>query len=226
MATQKVLIDKIERFVRKFYLNRLIQGILIGAALWIVFYLLVNTLEYFSWFSSQVRFVLFVLLLAGSAAVLTFYFMLPLVNLFRFRKKMSLEQASLLIGRFFPEVQDKLLNTLQLSEASASDPSDELLMATIEQRTRQLAPLRFSDAVDLKGNLRYLYLFLGLLALLLALVVLLPRYAVQPLAMGRNLKSPSPFLSAYRKRPLKPPKEPTCFSPFMSKAAASLTPFT
>ncbi len=197
MATQKVLVDKIERFVRKFYLNRLIQGVLIGAALWIVFYLLVNALEYFSWFSSRVRFALFVLLLAGSAAVLTFYFILPLVNLFRFRKKMSLEQASLLIGRFFPEVQDKLLNTLQLSEASASDTSDELLMATIEQRTRQLAPLRFSDAVDLKGNLRYLYLFLALLALLLALVVLLPRFAVQPtqriLSYDQEFEKPLPF---------------------------------
>ena len=112
MSARRVLIGKIERFVRKFYVNRLIQGVLIGAALWIVFYLLVSALEFFSWFSPRVRFVLFLFLLAGSAAVLVFYFLIPLANLFRFRKKMSLEQASLLIGRFFPEVQDKLLNTL------------------------------------------------------------------------------------------------------------------
>ena len=197
MATQQILIGKIERFVRKFYVNRLIQGVLIGAALWIVFYLLMNALEYFSWFSPRVRFVLFLLLLAGSAAVLIFYFVIPLVNLFRFRKKMSLEQASLLIGRFFPEVQDKLLNTLQLSEASEANTSDELLMATIEQRTQQLAPLRFSDAVDLKGNLRYLYLFLALLAALVALVVFLPRFAVQPtqriLNYDQEFEKPLPF---------------------------------
>ena len=197
MSSRQVLIEKIERFVRKFYVNRLIQGILIGAALWIVFYLLINALEYFSWFSPRVRFVLFLLLLAGSAAVLTFYFILPLVNLFRFRKKMSLEQASLLIGRFFPEVQDKLLNTLQLSGAPESNASDELLVATIEQRTQQLAPLRFSDAVDLKGNLRYLYLFLALLAVLVALVVFLPRFAVQPtqriLSYDQEFEKPLPF---------------------------------
>ena len=74
MSAQQHLIEKIERFARKFYANRLIQGVLIGAALWIVFYLLVNALEYFSWFSSNVRFALFVLLVAGSAAVLVFYF--------------------------------------------------------------------------------------------------------------------------------------------------------
>ena len=85
------MIEKIERFVRKFYVNRLIQGVLVGAALWIVFYLLVNALEYFSWFSPRVRFILFLVLLAGSAAVLVFYFIIPLVNLFRFRKKILLK---------------------------------------------------------------------------------------------------------------------------------------
>lgn len=197
MAARDVLIEKIERFVKKFYVNRLIQGVLIGAALWIVFYLLVSALEFFSWFSPKVRFVLFLILLIGSAAVLAFYFVVPLVNLIRFRKKMSHQQASLLIGRFFPEVQDKLLNTLQLSETSENSASDELLAATIEQRTQQLAPLRFSDAVDLKGNLRYLYLFLALLAVLVALVVFLPRFAVQPtqriFSYDQEFEKPLPF---------------------------------
>ena len=197
MAARQFLIEKIERFVRKFYVNRLIQGVLVGAALWIVFYLLVNALEYFSWFSPRVRFVLFLLLLAGSAAVLAFYFIIPLVNLLRFRKKMSLEQASLLIGRFFPEIQDKLLNTLQLTEGFDDNASDELLAATIEQRTQQLAPLRFSDAVDLKGNLRYFYVFLALLAVLVALVIFLPRFAVQPtqriISYDQEFEKPLPF---------------------------------
>lgn len=197
MSARQELITKIERFVRKFYVNRLIQGVLIGAALWIVFYLLLNALEYYSWFSPKVRFGLFLLLLVGSAAVLTFYFIIPLINLFRFRKKMSVEQAALMIGRFFPDVQDKLLNTLQLSETAEENVSDDLLSATIEQRTQQLAPLRFTDAVDLKGNLRYLYFFLVLLAVLIALVVFLPRFAVQPtqriLSYQQEFEKPLPY---------------------------------
>ena len=90
MPSQQFLIGKIERFVRKFYLNRLIQGALIGAALWILFYLALNTLEYFSWFSSKVRLGLFIVMLAVSAVVLGVYFIVPLVNLIRYRKKMSL----------------------------------------------------------------------------------------------------------------------------------------
>ena len=193
MSAPNKLIEKIEGFTRKYYLNRLIQGVLVGAVLWIVFYLLINGLEYFSWFPPKGRFVLFLFLLAGSGFVLVYHFLIPLFNLIRFRKKMSVEQASVLIGRFFPEIKDKLLNTIQLSnqmEASKSKvgPStgsgtsadNALLAATIEQRSARLSPIRFSDAVDLRGNLKYLGIFFGSLLLLIALMVFLPSFAVQP----------------------------------------------
>ena len=112
MSVPNKLIEKIEGFTRKYYLNRLIQGVLVGAVLWIVFYLLIIGLEYFSWFPPKGRFVLFLFLLSGSAFVLVYHFLIPLVNLIRFRKKMSVEQASVMIGKFFPEIKDKLLNTI------------------------------------------------------------------------------------------------------------------
>lgn len=180
MSAPNVLIGKIERFAKKFYLNRLIQGVLVGAVLWIVFYLLINGLEYFSWFPPKGRFVLFLFLMAGSAFVAVYYFLIPLVNLIRFRKKMSVEKAALLIGKFFPDIQDKLLNTIQLTNDFESDKDNELLLATIEQRTESLSPVKFTDAVDLKGNLKYLAVFFGLLALLLCLVIFFPKFAVQP----------------------------------------------
>ena len=180
MSAPNKLIEKIEGFTRKYYLNRLIQGVLVGAVLWIVFYLLINGLEYFSWFPPKGRFVLFLFLLAGSGFVLVYYFLIPLFNLIRFRKKMSVEQASVQIGRFFPEIKDKLLNTIQLSNQAASDTDNALLAATIEQRSARLSPIRFSDAVDLRGNLKYLGIFFGSLLLLIALMVFLPSFAVQP----------------------------------------------
>lgn len=180
MSAPNKLIEKIEGFTRKYYLNRLIQGVLVGAVLWIVFYLLINGLEYFSWFPPKGRFVLFLFLLAGSAFVLVYHFLIPLVNLIRFRKKMSVEQASVMIGRFFPEIKDKLLNTIQLSNQMAAEGDNALLAATIEQRSARLSPIRFSDAVDLRGNLKYLGIFFGLLLLLILLMVFLPSFAVQP----------------------------------------------
>ncbi len=203
MSAPNKLIEKIEGFTRKYYLNRLIQGVLVGAVLWIVFYLLINGLEYFSWFPPKGRFVLFLFLLAGSGFVLVYHFLIPLANLIRFRKKMSVEQASVMIGKFFPEIKDKLLNTIQLnnqmealktttivgpstgsgtldSTGSVTDNDNALLAATIEQRSARLSPIRFSDAVDLRGNLKYLGIFFGSLFLLIALMVFLPSFAVQP----------------------------------------------
>ena len=208
MFAPKGLIGKIEGFTRKYYLNRLIQGVLVGAALWIVFYLLLNGLEYFSWFPPKGRFVLFLFLLLGSAFVAVYYFLIPLVNLIRYRKKMSVEQASVLIGKFFPEIKDKLLNTLQLSkqmEDSKVGPStglgasndDALLAATIEQRTSRLSPIRFSDAVNLRGNLKWLGVFFGSLLLLILLMVFLPSFAVQPtqriVNYGQEYEKPLPY---------------------------------
>ena len=198
MSAPNKLIEKIEGFTRKYYLNRLIQGVLVGAILWMVFYLLINGLEYFSWFPPKGRFVLFLFLLAGSGFVLVYHFLIPLFNLIRFRKKMSVEQASVLIGKFFPEIKDKLLNTIQLSKqmenmggpstlrqgsgtaGSGTLTDNALLEATIEQRSARLSPIRFSDAVDLRGNLKYLGIFFGSLLVLIALMVFLPAFAVQP----------------------------------------------
>ena len=180
MSAQNTLLGKIERFARKFYLNRLIQGVLVGAVLWIVFYLLINGLEYFSWFPSKGRLILLLFLMAGSTFVAVYYFLIPLFNLIRFKKKMSVEQAATLIGKFFPDIQDKLLNTIQLSNDLKERNEDELLAATIEQRTASLSPIRFTDAVNLKGNLKYLAIFFGLLAVLLCLVIFFPKFAVQP----------------------------------------------
>ena len=196
MSAPMDLIGKIEGFTRKFYFNRLIQGVLVGAVLWIVFYLILNGLEYISWFPSKGRFVLFLFLLVGSAFVAVYYFLIPAVNLIRYRKKMSVEQASVLIGKFFPEIKDKLLNTIQLSnqmEASEISPSalqgnqgsgnstdNALLVATIEQRSAHLSPIRFSDAVNLRGNLKWLGVFFGLLLLLILLMVFLPSFALEP----------------------------------------------
>ena len=197
MSAPNALIAKIEDFTRKFYLNRLIQGVLVGVVLWIVFYLILNGLEYVSWFPPRGRFVLFLFLLLGSAFVAMYYFLIPLVNLVRFRKKMSVEQASVLIGKFFPEISDKLLNTIQLSNQMEGEDDNALLAATIEQRTSRLSPIRFSDAVNLRGNLKWLGIFFGLLLLLILLMVFLPSFAVEPTQLivnyEQNFEKPLPY---------------------------------
>ena len=191
------LISKIERFIRKFYLNRLIQGALIGLVLMIALFLIINGIEYFSWLTQKGRFILLLLFILGTLFVGIFYFAIPIINLIRFRNKMSDEQAAIIIGKFFPEISDKLLNTLQLSHELLQDSDNQLLIATIEQRTEHLKPINFSDAVNLKENYKYLKIF-GLAFIVLSVtLIFLPDFSKKPAQRifnyAKEFEKPLPF---------------------------------
>ncbi len=177
---KNALIVKIEHFIRKFYLNRLIQGALIGLILMIALFLIVNGIEYFSWLPQKGRLILLLLLVLGTVFVAIFYFTIPIINLIRFRKKMSDKQAAVIIGKFFPEISDKLLNTIQLSENLSQNIDNQLLIAAIEQRIENLRPVNFSDAVNLKENYKYLKIF-GLAFVILSItLIFLPDFSKKP----------------------------------------------
>lgn len=180
IMANSTLISKIERFIRKFYLNRLIQGALIGLVLIIALFLIINGIEYFSWLPQKGRLVLLLLFILGTLFVAIFHFAIPVVNLIRFRKKMSDEQASVIIGKFFPEISDKLLNTIQLSNEYSQNADNELLAATIEQRTEHLKPINFSDAVNLKENYKYLKIFGLAFVILSVALIFLPDFSKKP----------------------------------------------
>lgn len=175
-----ILLDKIESFIKKFYLNKLIRGILTGSVALVLSFLIFNGIEYISWFPSKIRLILFIALISIFAIIVCFYFIVPIINLIRFRKKMSNEQAAIIIGKFFPEIKDKLLNTLQLSKEIDKNSGNELLIATIEQRTQNLKPINFSDAVNLKENYKFLKIFGSALAVLIALIIFFPDFSQKP----------------------------------------------
>ena len=180
IMSNSALISKIERFIKKFYLNRLIQGALIGLVLMIALFLIINGIEYFSWLPQKGRLILLLLFILGTLFVSIFYFAIPIINLIRFRKKMSDEQAAVIIGKFFPEISDKLLNTIQLSNELAQDSDNQLLIATIEQRTEHLKPINFSDAVNLKDNYKYLKIFGLAFVILSVTLIFLPDFSKKP----------------------------------------------
>ena len=118
------LLDKLDGFIRKYYLNQLLRGALLTVALLIGFYLCVTLLESFVWFGQGIRSVLFMAYLASTVFVLWTFIVLPLRGLYRLGKTLSHEEAARLIGLHFPEIADKLLNTLQLHQQSQQNLSD------------------------------------------------------------------------------------------------------
>jgi hypothetical protein len=128
-------------------------------------------MEYFGRFSTTTRTTLFYLFALTSTGIIGWYVLRPILGLINVNRKFGIKEASLLIGNHFPEVKDKLLNTLQLQEESEGS-NNTLLYASIEQRTKELSPIPFAAAVPFRKNLKYVkYALLPALGLLFILLV-------------------------------------------------------
>jgi hypothetical protein len=149
------LLMRIEEYKRKYYLNRLIKGSIFSAAVILSAFLVFNTLEYFGHFGSTFRTILFFSFLAAFIVSIIFWVIKPLIFLYGREKPLSNEQAADQIGRYFPEVGDKLVNTLQLTQ-SLDGEQNELLLASINQKSKQLGFLKFADAIKINENRKYL----------------------------------------------------------------------
>jgi len=152
-----LLKKKLERFIRKYYKNQMIKGLIYSVALILGFYLVITALEYFGNFGTTVRTIMFYSILISSLIILGKYIILPLSKLLKIGQSLSHEQASEIVGNHFPDVKDKLLNTLQLAQKNQeSTESSDLLEASVIQRTEQLSPVPFTSAVNFSENRKYL----------------------------------------------------------------------
>lgn len=170
MSAYNRLIENLDKFIRKYYLNKVIKGALFFVAFALPFYLLINFLEYKFYFSNNIRLTLLIFLILGVGAALGYWVLLPLTKYYRLGKLISHEQAAKIVGDHFGSVQDKLLNILQLRD-KASDLSDNsLLLASVEQKSNEIKLVSFPKAIDLSNNKKYLKYALPPLLVLLVLL--------------------------------------------------------
>jgi hypothetical protein len=165
------LIAKLDEFIRKYYKNQLLRGFIYSTGLVLLFFVSVTTLEYYGHFNIGVRTALFYFFICACLLILAKYIAFPLSKLYKLGKIISYEEASAIIGKHFTNVQDKLLNVLQLQQINLGNNSEnQLLEASIEQKTRELKPIPFTSAVDFSENKKHLKY--ALIPLLLIIVVL------------------------------------------------------
>lgn len=164
-----LLIAKLDQFIRKYYTNKLIRGSIYALSILLFSYLLFAIMEYYGNYGVLSRTLLFYVFVSTAALVCIKMILIPLFKLYKLGKVISHEQAALIIGKHFKNVEDKLFNILQLKKQSDLH-SSELLLAGINQKIAALKPVPFTDAIDLKSNrkyAKYLYFPLGILLLLL-----------------------------------------------------------
>lgn len=146
---------KLEEFLRKYYLNELVKGVILFISIGLLYTITLLVLENYLWLNSVARSIMFWSFIAVQSFLIKKYLFIPLFKLFKISKGIGYVQASRIIGNHFPNVNDKLLNVLQLKENSEQS---ELLLASIDQKINALENVPFHSAVNFKGNIKYLKL--------------------------------------------------------------------
>ena len=154
MNTSTIIYQKLEAFIKKFYTNELLRGTLLFIGFGLLYFLFTLFIEYFLWLQPAARTFLFWTFILVEVYLLTRFIAFPIFKLFKLKEGISYLEASKIIGSHFPEVSDKLLNFLQLSQNS--NAGSELLYASIEQKSQNLAPIPFGRAINFGENKRYL----------------------------------------------------------------------
>lgn len=167
----KEIFFQLKKYKSKFYTNSLIRGIILFLASNSFFYVFISSLEYYFRFTNAIRaFLLFAFVILILVSLFLFIIK-PLWLLINKSKGMSDEEAARQIGVFFPEISDKLLNSIQLIN---SQENTELLAASIEQRTSELKWFHFAKAIDFTENRRFVKFLVVPLMLIVSIVTLIP----------------------------------------------------
>jgi hypothetical protein len=151
---------KLEAFIRKFYVNELIRGIVFFIGLGLLYFLFTLLIEYFLWLKPMGRTLLFSIFMVVEVFLLFRFVLFPLLKLVKLQKGIDYDQASIIIGKHFGDVNDKLTNFLQLADAGGNQIKSELLLASIDQKANALQLIPFSNAIDFRYNKKYLPLAL------------------------------------------------------------------
>lgn len=159
--------QKLLAFKKRYYVFLFIRGLILSILFVLSYFLLATIAEYFLWFSSAVRFLLFALFVTTCLISIYLFLRRPLL-FYLMNKGMSDEEAARFVGQFFPLIRDKLLNMLQLTTKSES----ALARASIQQKAKEFEPIPFENSIDLRKSSRYLrYLTVPLVFLLLILLI-------------------------------------------------------
>lgn len=154
-ANYQLLIAKLDEFIRKYYVNRLIKGALYSVGLIVIAVLALTLLESQFYFPTNVRAAFFFGFLTLSAFILINWILIPMMQYFKLGKVISHEQAANIIGKHFTNVEDKLLNILQLKHQANQLSDASLIEASIDQKIEEIKPVPFSGAIDLSKNKQY-----------------------------------------------------------------------
>ncbi len=194
-----ILLQRLEVFIKRYYLNLLIRGAILFGSGFITVFLLVSILELFGYFGTTVRLLFFYGFLVFNLTVLAAYVVRPLAGFLALGKRMSHQQAAKILGNHFRgEINDKITNAIELQGFLQNNQENlDLILASVEQKAQNALVIPFSSAIDLKSNFRLIpYLAAPFLVASISLIAK-PGMLLEPAKRIANynvfFEKPAPF---------------------------------
>ncbi len=207
MNSFEILIEQIDAFIRKYYKNQMLKGVLLFLVVLLTSFLVTTSVEFYGRFASWFRAFLFFSFIGLNTIIFLYYFIRPLFKLYSFGRRINRHQAAEIIGAFFPEISDRLKNTLQLHKnLEMNEGNIELLRASVSQRSEKLSKFSFTKAVDYGSNRRYAKYLIPLFVIFIAIGIAAPSLFLlggeRVLNYNKEYKDPPPFSYALKTKNL------------------------
>lgn len=149
-----ILKTKIRQYKKKYYLNQLLKGTILFISLFLSVFLISTSVDFGFQPGTTGRTILFFLIIL---TLLFSFFLLvikPLSKIYISQNQISDEEAARQLGLLFPNLKDKLLNTIQLN--NIENKSNSLISASIDKRIDEISVFRFTSGIKFSTNKKYL----------------------------------------------------------------------
>lgn len=193
-----IIEQKLKQFQKKYNLDYLFKGLIIFFLSFIIpaaFLLLFESILYIS---VGIKRILVISFLIYSLSIFIYWVLIPFLRYVNIFKSIDFKSSNRLIVEHFPDIKDQLLNIIELQNSSSIDSySNELLIASIDQKIESIKHFDFSDAVMLNKRLKRFILIVFVFLLFLFSVIFIPSISKGPATrlvyFNKSFFKPSPY---------------------------------
>jgi hypothetical protein len=151
MTERDPVLTNLHAYKQKYYKALMLRGALLTLLVVICLLVVGGVLEYSFWFDSTVRTILALLFISLSSIIVYKTIVIPILFLAGKNIGMSDEKAAMNIGKYYTDIDDKLLNYLQINSFKGSN---SLVIASINQRTENISNVSYDHAINIKDYIK------------------------------------------------------------------------
>ena len=183
-SSNNKIINILEKFAKKFYLNNLIKGLFWFILFSVSLLFVLSTIENLFWLNSTFRLILLILLIISLTTFFSYYIALPVLRYFGLLREKSYKDFALLLGNY-SNTDDKILSALELFELNELN-KNELLLNELSRRSNELSKINIKNFFNIKEYYKWIIGNISILAIFFTLSFTFPKQFINPLVRISN----------------------------------------